>query len=69
MYANWFMVYNYVVPCADTPLAPKNGPNIACVSAETVQCLRSQNPLGLLIGHRLLMQTHKIIAACIHRLI
>ena len=23
----------------------------------------------LLIGHRLLMQTHKIMAACIHRLI
>ena len=44
VYANWFMVYNYVVPCADTPLAPKNGPNVACVSAETVQCLRSQNP-------------------------
>ena len=44
VYASWFMVYNYVVPCADTPLAPKNGPNVACVSAETVQCLRYQNP-------------------------
>ena len=37
-------LHYYVVPCADTPLAPKNGPNVACVSAETVQCLRSQNP-------------------------
>ena len=27
-----------------TPWAPKNGPKVACVSAETVQCLRSQNP-------------------------
>ena len=27
-----------------TPWAPKNGPNVSCVSAETVQCLRSQNP-------------------------
>ena len=33
----------YVVPCAGTPWAPKNGPEVACVSAETVQCLRSQN--------------------------
>ena len=27
-----------------TPWAPKNGPKVACVSAETVQCLRSPNP-------------------------
>ena len=27
-----------------TPWAPKNGPKVACISAETVQCLRSQNP-------------------------
>ena len=27
-----------------TPWAPKYGPNVACVSAETVKCLRSQNP-------------------------
>ena len=40
----WSTTTLYVVPCADTPLAPKNGPNVACVSAETVQCLRSQNP-------------------------
>ena len=27
-----------------TPWAPKKGPKVACVSAETVQCLRSQTP-------------------------
>ena len=27
-----------------TPWAPKNGPKVACVAAETVQRLRSQNP-------------------------
>ena len=26
-----------------TPCAPKTGPKVACISAETVQCLRSQN--------------------------
>ena len=26
------------------PWGPKNGPKVVCVSAETVQCLRSQNP-------------------------
>ena len=28
----------------NTSWAPKNGPKVACVSAETVQFLRSQNP-------------------------
>ena len=27
-----------------TSWGPKNGPKVACVSAETVQCLPSQNP-------------------------
>ena len=29
---------------AQSTWAPKTGPNVACVSAEMVQCLRSQNP-------------------------
>ena len=45
VYANWFMVYKLCCPLRRVhPWAPKNGPNVACVSAETVQCLRSQNP-------------------------